>query len=88
MIEHAAMTWLVNALWLVPLIAAATSLAVRCGRLGPAARHGAWLGALVLAVSLPALPAAFPPFSLARAVPSGLFAPRPVQRPVPAPAAV
>jgi beta-lactamase regulating signal transducer with metallopeptidase domain len=65
MIEHAAMTWLVNALWLVPLIAATTALCTRFGRLGPRGRHGAWMAALVLAVSLPALPAALPPFHLA-----------------------
>ena len=65
MIERAAMTWLVNALWLVPLIAATTALCAGLGRLGPRGRHGAWMAALVLAVSLPALPAALLPFHLA-----------------------
>jgi hypothetical protein len=67
MIERAAMTWLVNALWLVPLIAATAALCTRFGRLGPAARHGSWLAALALALSLPALPAVLLPVRLAPA---------------------
>ena len=70
MIEHALITWLINALWLIPLVAVAAALAARFGRLGPRGRHGAWLAGLVLAVTLPALPAAFPPFRPAPAAPS------------------
>ena len=79
MIEHAAATWLVNALWIVPLMASATALCVRFGRLGPRSRHGAWVAALVLAVILPALPAALPPYLGALAAPSGAVASRTFQ---------
>jgi len=67
MIEHFAVTWLVNALWIVPLLAVTTALCARFGGLGPRGRHAAWLAALALAVSLPSAPAALLPFHLAPA---------------------
>ncbi|MEO8926425.1 MAG: hypothetical protein ABI306_04605, partial [Caulobacteraceae bacterium] len=73
MIEHAILTWLINALWLIPLVACAAALAARFGRLGPRGRHAAWVAALGLAVTLPALPAAFStlPLVLATHTPDG-----------------
>src|SRR5665213_1404939 len=61
MIERAMLVWLVNALWLIPLVGLAAALAARFGRLGPRGRHGVWMAALVLAVTSPALPAAVSP---------------------------
>ena len=49
--------YLLNALWIVPLAAAAAWLAARILRkLGPRAQHLVWIAALVLAVVLPIFP--------------------------------
>ncbi|MGB9146923.1 MAG: hypothetical protein WCC14_13935, partial [Acidobacteriaceae bacterium] len=49
--------YLLNALWIVPLAAAAAWLAARILRkLGPRAQHLVWIVALVLAVVLPIFP--------------------------------
>jgi beta-lactamase regulating signal transducer with metallopeptidase domain len=61
MIERAVMTWLVNAVWVVPVIAATTALCTGFGRFAPRERHGAWMAAMVLAIGLPAAPAAVLP---------------------------
>jgi TonB family protein len=51
----AAVTYLWNAAWQAPLIYAAASLSARCvARMGPRAVHKVWVGALLLAVALPA----------------------------------
>ena len=50
--------YVVNAVWQIPLIAIGAAILTRVGRLSPRGRHLAWVAALVLAVALPALPAA------------------------------
>ena len=50
--------YVVNAVWQIPLVAIAAAFFARVGRVGPGGRHIVWIAALVLAVILPALPAA------------------------------
>ncbi|MGH7023977.1 MAG: M56 family metallopeptidase, partial [Caulobacteraceae bacterium] len=52
------LAYVVNAVWQIPLVAIGAAAASRVGGLGPRGRHFLWIGALVLAVLLPALPAA------------------------------
>ena len=49
--------YIVNAVWQIPLVAIGAAVLTRVGRLSPRGRHRIWVGALVLAVVSPALPA-------------------------------
>ena len=54
MISRFLLTFLLNSLWQIPLVAAVAALACRLMRNGPAAhRHAVWVAALAAAVLLP-----------------------------------
>ncbi|MGA7234188.1 MAG: hypothetical protein WBY44_00810, partial [Bryobacteraceae bacterium] len=53
-ISRELLTFLLNSLWQIPLVAAVAALACRLMRHGPAAhRHAVWVAALAVAVLLP-----------------------------------
>lgn len=53
-ISHSLLTFLLNALWQVPLVAAVAALACRMTRNGPAShRHAVWVAALAISLLLP-----------------------------------
>ncbi len=56
--EQALIFYLANAVWRIPVVAIGAAILTRVGGVGPVGRHRVWLAALVLAVTLPALPGA------------------------------
>src|SRR5258707_11331480 len=55
-ISRSLLTFLVNSLWQIPLVAAVAALACRLMRNGPAShRHAVWVAALLTGVLLPSV---------------------------------
>jgi len=80
-ISRSLLTFLVNSLWQIPLVAAVAVMACRFMRRGPAGhRHAVWVAALTAALLLPVVSVRMHPFTSAARLVSGpldKFAPAP-----------